>query len=678
MALPYVRGEIALTTNPLVRPADAAWTRFDSEDVGIRRISCHRGQDIRLSEQEAGEATVVLDNRQRVLDPTNTASPWSPNVKLRRRVRFYASTPPPEALVWDGEALEWDGEALVWSDATERLLFTGYIDRLPNRWVTGDGWAELHAVDLTALLAGEFLPPSVLHVVTLAAGPVHYWPMTESSGVIAEDVAGLNDGSYRHDVTEHARLVPFDERACAVMRRPNGQDTIGQAMNAQLSLGTEFTVAAWWQWLGDTQTASTEPTVFFLSEHTDPRASQNPPAVDMRILLAVQRESIISPDGDALKIWVEDDAGTSKFIDTEGVSLLDKLPHHIALSMATDGEFHIYLDGVELAIDSYVDSSLSGLDLATTFAAMRSLTFGWGITLTSGTDKNDSVLGHGAYWDRLLTDQEIADLHAAGTNPWAGDLTGARLNRILDLIGVDAGDRDIATGIEKCAPTLLDGANAMEYIRKIVATEGGSGFVSADGKFTFTAQTPNDPTPVGVISDDPVGDSGVPYREGGMYPDFSMAYVVNRATIERESGVKQTVQNDDSIDEYGVSGAKTIQTLHQTPSGARGRAAQLVFRNHEPTEILESVDLAPMRDDTPDTFTLDTELGDAVTTIVRPTGGGDPFEQLSLVQRIEHTIDPGNWNMTLGLVRHLVLLEFEWDGSAGDDTGWDESVWPAT
>lgn len=676
MGLPQIRGEIALTTNPLVRPGDVDWTRLDSEDVGIRKISCHRGQDIRLSEQEAGEATVILDNRLRILDPTNADSPWYPNVKLRRRVRFYASILSPVPLLWDGEELLWDGEALVWSESPERLLFTGYIDRLPNRWVTGDGWAELHAVDLTALLAGEFLPPSVLHVETLALAPAAYWPMTETVGTIAEDVAAVNDGSYRHDATEHSRLVPFDDRPVAVVRRPNGQDPVGQAMTAQITMGTDFTASVWWQWLGDVQTGSTIPSVIYLSEHTDPRLSVSTSA---RIVLSVRpEEATYSPDGDSLDLFVVDPSAGFAEVDTVGQALLDKRPHHFVFSIATDGEFHMYLDGSELVIDSGHDADLSSADVAAAFAAMRSVTFGWGITLTSGTDKTDAAVGHAAIWDRLLTDQEVADLYAAGTNPWADDLTGTRLERILDLVGVDADDRDIAAGSQTCAPTILDGDNAMEYIRKIIATEGGSGFVSPDGKFTFTAQTPNDPTPVGVISDDPVGDSGVPYREGGMHPDYSMAYVINRATVERESGVKQTVQNDDSIGEYGVSGARTIQTLHKTPSGARGRAAQLVFRNREPAEILESVDLVPMRDDTPDTFTLDTELGDAVTTIVRPTGGGDPFQQLSLVQRIEHNIDPGDWNLNLGLVRHLVLLEFEWDGLAGDDTGWDESVWPAT
>lgn len=69
-----------------------------------------RGRDDPLSTFGVGRATFLLDNSDRALDPNHSGSPYSPNVKPRKRVRFRATYAGDNLLTYSQSSVE-DGVA---------------------------------------------------------------------------------------------------------------------------------------------------------------------------------------------------------------------------------------------------------------------------------------------------------------------------------------------------------------------------------------------------------------------------------------------------------------------------------------------------------------------------------------------------------------------------------------
>lgn len=91
------------------------WTNISSRIRAVR-VTRQRAQP--------GTARIVLDNRDRALEPDYTASPYYPNVRAGRQVQF---------------ALNWLG--------IDYPLFTGYTDRWPQDWAFMDITVPLTATD---------------------------------------------------------------------------------------------------------------------------------------------------------------------------------------------------------------------------------------------------------------------------------------------------------------------------------------------------------------------------------------------------------------------------------------------------------------------------------------------------------------------------------------------------
>ena len=138
MASPVITVEIAFATNPL---SASAWTDVTAYLLRIPRIK--RGRQNELNRIEAGEAEIVFNNLDRRFDPTNTASPYYPNVIPMKRIRISAT----------------------YSAVTYRL-FTGFIENWPPLWPLDgtattaircvDGFKVLNLNKLTTTLPSEY------------------------------------------------------------------------------------------------------------------------------------------------------------------------------------------------------------------------------------------------------------------------------------------------------------------------------------------------------------------------------------------------------------------------------------------------------------------------------------------------------------------------------------------
>jgi len=123
---PRIEVQCAFATNPADAPT---WIDLTER---LRSMWIRRGRSTELSRYEAGTAGVVLDNRDRALDPSNTASPFYPNVRPMRRFRIVGR----------------------WGYTTYPL-FSGYVERWPPSWDEHgtDGTVEVQLTDAFKVLA---------------------------------------------------------------------------------------------------------------------------------------------------------------------------------------------------------------------------------------------------------------------------------------------------------------------------------------------------------------------------------------------------------------------------------------------------------------------------------------------------------------------------------------------
>lgn len=82
--MPTVSAEVAFTTAPGATPT---WTDITQY---VREAYTKRGRQRQLDQFDGGRMTMLLDNRDRRFDPTNTAGPYYPNVLPMRKVRLRA------------------------------------------------------------------------------------------------------------------------------------------------------------------------------------------------------------------------------------------------------------------------------------------------------------------------------------------------------------------------------------------------------------------------------------------------------------------------------------------------------------------------------------------------------------------------------------------------------------
>jgi len=99
--------EIGFASNPY----DTTYSYTDVSDY-VLKIDIKRGRQQALSEIGTGICTVVFDNQDRRFDPTNTSSPYSPNVIPNKPIRISATY-----------------------DSTTYRLFEGFIEQFPQQFV---------------------------------------------------------------------------------------------------------------------------------------------------------------------------------------------------------------------------------------------------------------------------------------------------------------------------------------------------------------------------------------------------------------------------------------------------------------------------------------------------------------------------------------------------------------
>ena len=230
------------------------------------------------------------------------------------------------------------------------------------------------------------------------------------------------------------------------------------------------------------------------------------------------------------------------------------------------------------------------------------------------------------------------------TGGTAGQTTGARINKILDMVGFPGSQRVIDTGdvtVQADPGTLR---TVLQALQDVEFTEYGAVYVDARGDVVFRERT------------DAVETLGLPatvfdQTTGINYKDLKFAFddklIFNVANFQREGGTMQTAFDQDSIDTYFPHAITKENLLHETDADTL-ELAQTYVANRSVTDI--RIDFMTLDLTTPNYQTgIEAALGldfFAPVEISNIQPGGSTITKTLQVFGVQHQITPRSWLTT--------------------------------
>lgn len=217
----------------------------------------------------------------------------------------------------------------------------------------------------------------------------------------------------------------------------------------------------------------------------------------------------------------------------------------------------------------------------------------------------------------------------------AGQLSGARVEAILDEIDYPSGLRDIDAGNTTLQADPGTTRNALEALRTVEDSELGGFYVDAEGRATFLSRNAITAS-LGSIAYDFADDgSGIAFQAATVNYDADI--LLNDVTVTRSGGTAQNTFNQSSIDTYFIHSGNRSGVLMETDAVALSMAQMILSTRSDVEMRIDSIQLN--LEDGNDTARcmagLNIELLDAVS-VTKVMPGSTTATQNLLVQGLHH------------------------------------------
>jgi len=250
---------------------------------------------------------------------------------------------------------------------------------------------------------------------------------------------------------------------------------------------------------------------------------------------------------------------------------------------------------------------------------------------------------------RLAQNAQISTV--AGTS--AGQLSGARINALLDAISWPATMRDVDAGLTTMQADPGTARTSLAAMQTVETSEYGALYVDPAGSFVFqdravTAGSTGN-TPV-VFNDD---GTDINYFNAVWRLDDTLVY--NSASITRTGGTAQVAINQASIDKYFIHSYNQQNLLMQTDAVALDYARAYVASRAETSIRCDAIQLDLYTDNyTAGTVAaLDLDYFDPVTITTNQPGASTLTKTLQ-VFGVAHNITPNSWKTTLTTLEPII------------------------
>jgi len=250
---------------------------------------------------------------------------------------------------------------------------------------------------------------------------------------------------------------------------------------------------------------------------------------------------------------------------------------------------------------------------------------------------------------RLAYNAQISTV--TGTS--AGQLSGARVNAILDEIDWPVSMRDVDAGLTTLQADPGTNRTALQALTTVAQSEYGAIYVDASGSFVFqdrnvTASSIG-ATPT-LFADD---GTGIVYMDAAW--TLNDVLIFNKATITRAGGSAQVATNQASIDKYFLHSYFLDNLLMQTDAVALDYAQAYVASRAETSIRCDAIvlDLYTPNYNAGIIAALDLDFFDPITVLTTQPGGST-LEKTLQIFGVSMAITPNSFKTTFTTLEPVI------------------------
>ena len=272
-------------------------------------------------------------------------------------------------------------------------------------------------------------------------------------------------------------------------------------------------------------------------------------------------------------------------------------------------------------------------------------------TTTTPRNANDVVYTTISAVDatRLAQNAQISTV----TGATAGDLSGTRINQILNTISWPASMRDVDTGLTTLQADPGTARTALAALQTATNSEYGAIYVDASGSWTFQDRT----VTVASVAATPVvfNDNGSDISYFNAVWRLDDTLVFNQANITRTGGTVQNATDAASVAKYFAHTYNQQDLLMQTDAVALDYARAYVASRAETSVRCDAIELDLYTDNyTAGTVAaLDLDFFDPVTITTNQPGSSTLTKTLQIFG-VAHTVTPNKWRTTFTTLEPVI------------------------
>ena len=239
------------------------------------------------------------------------------------------------------------------------------------------------------------------------------------------------------------------------------------------------------------------------------------------------------------------------------------------------------------------------------------------------------------------------------TGATAGDLSGTRINEILDEIDWPATMRDVDAGLTTLQADPGTNRTALQALETVAQSEYGALYVDANGEFVFQDR--------GVTASS-IGGTPTVFADDGTGIDYFDAtwilndvLIFNKATITRVGGSPQVALDQDSIDKYFLHSYFLDGLLMETDAVALDYALAYVASRQETSIRCDAIVLDLYTDNYNSGIiaALDLDFFDPIEVITTQPGGSTIDKTLQIFG-VRMAITPNSWKTTFTTLEPVI------------------------
>jgi len=241
---------------------------------------------------------------------------------------------------------------------------------------------------------------------------------------------------------------------------------------------------------------------------------------------------------------------------------------------------------------------------------------------------------------RLAQNAQISTV----TGATAGDLSGTRINQILDQIDWPATMRDIDAGLTTLQADPGTARTSLTALQTVTDSEYGAFYVDTNGEFVFQDRAVTAGSIGGTVTTFNDDGTGIPYANANWKLDDTLIF--NSAQVSRSGGSPQTAINQDSIDKYFIHSYNLQDLLMQTDAVALDYAQAYVASRAETEVRCDGIEL--------DLYTpnynagilaaLELDFFDPIQ-VVTTQPGGSTLDRTLQIFGVSNTITPNSFKV---------------------------------